>query len=292
MAARAIWKGTVRVAELLCRVALYGAASSGGRVAFHTVNRETGNRVRRVFADAETGEDVPADEQVKGYGDGEAGPVVLEPAEIAAVVPESDKTLTVERFIACGAIDTVYFDKPYFLAPADAAAGEAFVLLRDAMRERGVAAVARAVLFRRLRSVLIRPHGEELIAHTLHFDYEVRSEAAAFEAVEQPRIEGEMLALARHIIKTKSGKFDPAAFEDRYEAALAELVRAKMEGRKLPAAPRAVKPSGDLMAALRESAGLQSEGAPPAKKRPARKKAAAAKAAPAKGARGRGRKAA
>lgn len=108
-----------------------------------------------------------------------------------------------------------------------------------------------------MRTVLIRPHGKGLIATTLNYDYEVRSSKKAFEQMPKLKIEGEMLDLAKHIISTTKGDFDPATFDDRYEAALAELVKAKMEGRSLPK-PKKVEVSkpNDLLAALRESAGL------------------------------------
>jgi DNA end-binding protein Ku len=153
-------------------------------------------------------------------------------------------------------VDDVYFDKPYYLTP-DKMGGDAFVALRDGMRKSKVAAIARTVLFRRMRTVLIRPHGKGLIATTLNYDYEVRSSKKAFEEMPKLKIEGEMLDLAKHIISTKKGDFDPATFDDRYEAALAELVKAKMEGRSLPK-PKKVEVSkpNDLLAALRESAGV------------------------------------
>ena len=120
-----------------------------------------------------------------------------------------------------------------------------------------VAAVARTVLFRRMRTVLIRTHGKGLIATTLQYDYEVRSSEKAFDEIPKLRIMGEMLDLAKHIIATKKGTFDPAAFDDRYEEAVAELVKAKIEG-KAPPKRKAVKVSkpDDLLAALRKSAKL------------------------------------
>lgn len=135
---------------------------------------------------------------------------------------------------------------------------EAFVLLRDGMKKAKVASVARTVLFRRMRTVLIRPHGKGLIAATLNFDYEVRSSTEAFEKLPDLKIEGEMLELAEHIIGTKKGSFDASTFDDRYEAAVAELVKAKIDGRALPKkkAPTASKPSDLLQALLRESAGV------------------------------------
>ena len=113
------------------------------------------------------------------------------------------------------------------------------------------------MLFRRLRTVLIRPHGKGLIATTLNFDYEVRSSAEAFEELPDLKIEGEMLEFAEHIIGTKKGTFDASTFDDRYEAAVAELVKAKIEGRALPKKKAAAVPrQNDLLQALRESAGM------------------------------------
>lgn len=271
MAPRANWKGVLKIAAVSCPVALYTAASTSERIAFHTLNRATGHRVRRRFVDSETGKPVERDDQVKGYDIGGGEHVMLDPAEIASAVPESDKTLAVLHFLACGDIDDVYFDKPYYLAPAEREGEEAYGLIRDAMRAKKVAALARTVLFRRLRTVLIRAHGEGLIATTLNFEYEVRAAADAFASIPDLTIKGEMLELAEHIIKIKSGRFDPGKFDDRYEAALTELVTAKLEGRAIRPrkAPRGEKVI-DLMAALRESAGFAGK---KAASRPARRKA-------------------
>ena len=255
VAARANWKGFIKFGEVAFAVALYTAASSSERIAFHTLNRATGNRVRREFIDSETGDPVERDDQVKGYEIENGDYVVLEPEEVAEAIPDSDKTLTIGAFVACSEIDDVYFDKPYYLTP-DKMGADAFRLLRDGMRQAKVAALARTVLFRRLRTLLIRPHGAGLIGTTLNFDYEVRSAEEAFEELPDIKIKGEMLELAKHIINTKRGSFDAKAFDDRYDAAVAELVKAKIEGRPLPKkkAPRPSKPS-DLLQALRESAG-------------------------------------
>jgi DNA end-binding protein Ku len=253
---RANWKGFIKFGEVSCPVALYTAASSSERIAFNTLNRKTGNRVKREFVDSETGDPVERDDQVKGYEIDNGQYIILEPDEVAAAVPESDKTLKIEAYIPCAQIDTTYFDKPYYLAP-DKMGTDAFVLLRDGMKKEKVAAIARTVLFRRMRTVLIRAQGKGLIANTLNFDYEVRSSEKAFDEIPELKIEGEMLELAEHIIGTKKGSFDASAFDDRYEAAVAELVKAKIEGRSLPKRKALVasKPS-DLLQALRESAGL------------------------------------
>ncbi len=257
MAPRANWKGFLKVAEVSCPVALYTAASTSDRIAFHTLNRATGHRVRRQFVDSETGKPVERDEQVKGYEVGSGEYIVLDPEEVASAVPDSDKTLAVSNFIKADDIDDIYFDKPYYLVPSDRHADEAYALIREGMRAKKVAALAQTVLFRRVRTVMIRPQGIGLIATTLNFDYEVRSAKDAFDEIPDLKLKGEMLELAEHIIKTKRGEFDPSKFEDRYETALAELVKAKLEGRKIT--PRKEpKRDGviDLMAALRESAGM------------------------------------
>jgi DNA end-binding protein Ku len=250
----------LKVGEVSCPVALYTAASTSDRIAFHTINRATGHRVRREFVDSDTGESVEHEDQVKGYETGSGEYVVLQPEEVSAAVPESDKTLAVSAFLRCGEIDDVYFDKPYYLAPSDKHAEEAFALIRDGMRKKGVAALAQTVLFRRVRTLLIRASDSGLIATTLSFDYEVRSSKEVFNEITDIKIKGEMLDLARHIIKTKTGKFAPEAFDDRYEGALADLVKAKMEGKKIvPRKPVEGSKVVDLMEALRKSAVASSD---------------------------------
>ncbi|WP_413711662.1 Ku protein [Rhizobium sp. Rhizsp82] len=253
---RAQWKGFLKFGEVSCGVALYTAASTSERITFNTINTSTGNRVNRVFVDSETEDLVPKDQQTKGFEIENGQYIMIDPEEVAATIPESNKTLEINAFIPCTEIDDVYFDKPYYLTP-DKMGADAFVALRDGMKKSKVAAVARAVLFRRMRTVLVRPHGKGLIATTLSYDYEVRSSKKAFEEIPKLKIEGEMLDLAKHIIGTKKGSFDPATFEDRYEAALADLVKAKIEGKSLPKTKKVeVSKPNDLLAALRESAGM------------------------------------
>lgn len=254
---RAQWKGHIKIGEISCGVGLYTAASTSDRITFHTINKATGNRVRREFVDSQTEETVDRHQQVKGFDVGDGQYIMIDPEEVTAVIPDSDKMLEIETFIPCSDIDDIYFDKPYYLVPTDDVSEDGFAGLRDALKEAGVTAIARTVLFRRMRTVLIRAHGRGLIATTLNFDYEVRSSDEAFKEMPEIKIEGEMVDLAKHIIGTKKGDFDPAKFDDRYENALAELVKAKAEGKTLPK-PKPVKVSkpNDLLKALRESAGM------------------------------------
>ena len=211
---------------------------------------------------------VERDDQVKGYEVAKDEYVSVEPDEIAAIIPHGDKTLTVSAFVDLAGVDDLYFDKPYYLAPSDRSADETFALVREGMRKAKVAAVAQAVLFRRARTVLIRALDEGLAASMLNYDYEVRSAKQAFSEIPAKAITGEMLDLAIHIIKTKQGAFDPRKFEDRYEDALAELVKLKLEGKAIPkrAPPRANRPS--------TSCRRCATAPPPARKRPSGKAAA------------------
>jgi DNA end-binding protein Ku len=274
MAGRALWKGFLKFAEISCPVALHSAASTSERVSFNTLNRKTGNRVKREYVDINTWKVVEKEDQIKGYEVDDNRYVLFEPDELAAVVPPSDKTLRIQSYVPFQEIDDLYFDKPYYLLP-DRLGEETFVLIRDAMLESNVGALAQAVLFRRLRTVLIRAHNNGLVATTLNFDYQVRSAKDAFADIPALKIEGEMLDLAKHIIKTKAGLFDPKTFDDRYDVALAELVKAKIEGRtvKVKKQPK-VEASTNLMEALRMSAGFGSA-------RASKPRAAAARAAPA-----------
>lgn len=257
VAPRANWKGFLKVGELACPVALYTAASTSDRIAFHTLNRATGHRVRRQFVDEETGDPVEPEQQVKGYELGQGEYIMLEPEEIASAVPESDKTLDVQAFVECGEIDDVFFDRPYYITPTGPAAQESFALLREGMRRKNVAAIARAVLFRRVRTLLIRAHDRGMVGSTLSFDYEVRAAKEVFRDISDITIKGEMLDLAKHIIETKQGEFDPKEFHDRYEAAVADLVKAKLQGKPIEVRkPAREAKVVDLMEALRQSAGV------------------------------------
>ncbi len=257
MAARASWKGQLTIGALSCSVGLYTAVSSSERLSFHIINRKTGNRVERQFIDSETGKPVDKDDQVKGYRLDDGEYLVMEGEELASVIPQSDKILSIESFIGWDDIDKLYFDRPYFLMPVDDDDREVMALVIDAMRREKVAALANAVLFRRYRTLLVRPYEKGLVATLLNFDYEVRSEAEAFEDIPELEVTGEMLELAGHIIDTKKGTFDASVFDDRYEEALVELVKAKVEGKPLPKKkPVKEEKVVDLMQALRDSAGM------------------------------------
>ncbi len=255
MAARSNWKGYLKLSLVSCPVQLFPATSTKDRVAFHLLNRETGNRLRRKLVDPETDEAVDSDDQVKGYEIGKNDYVLVEDDEIDKVAIESSHTIDIEAFVPRSEIDEAYLDTPYYLAPDGKMGEEAFSVIREAMREKGVVGIGRVVLYRRERPVLLEPRGKGLVATTLRYAYEVRDDEDYFGGIKDVEVPGEMLDLATHIIGRKMASFDPKKFEDRYQNALLELITAKREDRPVKASAPASKPGNvvSLMDALRRS---------------------------------------
>ncbi len=255
-APRAQWRGSLVVGAFSVPVALYTAASTADRTRFNMLNRATGHRLKREFIDPTTDKPVEKEDQVKGYELDKDQFVLIEEDDLAGALPEADKKLAVGQFVAFSEVNPMFLDKPYYVTPAGPGAEAPYVVLHEAMKNRGVAAVAHAVLFRRYRAVLLRASGPGIIAHTMNFDYQVRSADAAFDDLPNIEIKGEMLDLAKHIIGSKKAAFDIEAFTDRYEEKVAELVRAKIEGREIHV-PKPAQPTNvvNLMDALRASAG-------------------------------------
>ncbi len=284
MAPRASWKGYLKLSLVSCAIELFPAASTKERVSLHLLNRETGNRLKRQFVDAQTGDVIEADEQVKGYEMAKGDYVMLEEDELDNVALESTHTIDIESFVPRGEIDEVYLDAPYYIAPAGNVAEEAFAVIRDAMREKDVVGIGRVVLYRRERIVMLEPRGKGIVARTLRFAYEVRDDDQYFIDIGKAKISQEALELAEHIIQKKLAHFDPRKFEDRYQKALVALIKAK-KGRGPAPKPEPPKPSNviNLMDALRKSvsgergaAAERSGGAPRAQARASRKSSTSA----------------
>ncbi|HEY7085616.1 MAG TPA: Ku protein [Hyphomicrobiaceae bacterium] len=254
MAPRPNWKGYLKLSLVSCPVALYPATTSSERVSFRTLNRATGNRVRRQFVDDQTGKPVATEDQARGYEVAKGEYVMLEDAELKAVAIESNHTIDIERFVPGVDIDPLYLDTPYYLAPTDRVGEEAFAVIREAMRADEVVGLARAVLFRRERVLKLEPRGKGIVATSLHFANEVHAADSYFTEIPDLDLPREMLELARHIIHQMAGRFEPDRFEDRYENALIELIRSKQKG--MPVKPQPAHRHTNvisLMDALRRS---------------------------------------
>ena len=218
MAPRPNWKGYLKLSLVSCPVALFPATTTSERVSFRTLNRETGNRVRRQFVDEQTGEPVESDAQAKGYEYAKGEYIVMEDDELKAVQLESNHTIDIERFVPRSEIDELYVDTPYYLAPTDRVGEEAFAVIRDAMRAEKMVGLARVVLFRRERILMLQPRGKGIVATSLHFANEVHAANTYFEDIPDQDLPKEMLELATHIIDKMTGKFEPDEFQDRYES--------------------------------------------------------------------------
>jgi DNA end-binding protein Ku len=255
MAPRPNWKGFLKLSLVSCSVALYTATSTSERVSFNIINKKTGNRVRYEVVDAESGEEVPKEERVKGYKLDGNEYLLLEEDELENVALESTHTIDIEEFVPISDVDRIYLDESYYIVPQDDVAQEAFAVIREAMRKEDLAGIARVVLHRREHILLLRPRGKGLLATTLRYKNEVRDEDNYFEEIPNTKVAPDMLKLATHILETKKGKFDPAKFEDRYEDAVKALIKAKREGKEPPTVAEP-KPSNviNLMDALRRSA--------------------------------------
>jgi DNA end-binding protein Ku len=261
MPPRSNWKGYLKLSLVSCPIALFSAASDSERIAFHMLNKETGNRLKQQYVDAETGDVVERGDRVKGYEIAKNDFVTVSDEELSLIEIESSHTIDIQGFSARTDVDPVYFDSHYYIAPDDEVGAEAFAVIREAMRARDVVGIARVVLYGRERSVMLEPRSKGILATTLHYAYEVRDDKAYFDDIPEAEISKEMLELALHIIDRKAAKFDRSKFKDQYQEAVVDLIRAKRAGRPAPES-RAAGPSNvvNLMDALRRSLGGEGTG--------------------------------
>lgn len=255
MAPRSNWKGYLKLSLVSAAIAIYPATSSSEKVRFNTLNRATGNRLKRQMVDAVTGDVVETADQVKGYAVAKDSYVTVEDEELDAIALDSTRTIDIEKFVPKASIDDRYRDTPYYMAPDDQVGMEAFAVIRDAMTEKKKVAIARVVMARRERIMMIEPFGKGMLGTTLRYAYEVRGEEAPFEDIPEMKLPEQMVGLAEAIIDKMGGEFEPAAFEDRYEMAMVELLRSKQAGETIKSAKAPAKPANvvNLMDALRRS---------------------------------------
>jgi len=275
MAPRASWKGYLKLSLVSCPVRLYPATSANERIRFNQLHKDTHNRINMKPVDPELGLVERAD-LVKGYEYEDKKYIILSDEDLEAVKLETNHTMAIEAFVDEDEVDVIYQDTPYYLAPDGAMAEETFIVLREAMRAAGKVAVARLVLSSRERVVTIGPRDKGMFVSTLRGPGEVRATSAYFDEIPDEAPDKEMLELAEALIKQKTTKFDPAAYEDRYEAALKTMIKEKLKGHKPIIAAEPTRGNVvNLMDALKQSLG---QAKPPA---PSKGKAAAAKEEPA-----------
>jgi DNA end-binding protein Ku len=256
MAPRPAWKGYLKLSLVTCAVELSGATTQSEKVSFRTLNRETGNAVRRQYIDSESSKPVDEKNEVRGFEVEKDEFLLIEDEDIEAVQIESSHTVSLDSFVDKSEVDPVYIEKPYYLTPADKVSEEAFAVIRQALENKKMAGLARIVLYQRERPCMIEPFGKGMLLTTLRYGDTVRSAEEAYDELDKAKVDEDMLDLAMRVIERKKGKFDPAKLEDRYGKAVIELIKSKKKGgRKAPAREAEDRPSNviNLFDALKKS---------------------------------------
>ncbi|HEX9947388.1 MAG TPA: Ku protein [Allosphingosinicella sp.] len=302
MAARAYWKGQIRLALVSIPVEIFSATKSGATIAFNQIHEPTGKRIKYEKVVPGVGP-VDPEEIVKGFQYEKGSYVLLKDDELEAVKLESKKTLELTQFVDYDDIDVLYYEKPYFVVPADDLAEEAFIVLREALRRTKKVALGQLALRGREYLVSLKPCGRGIVLETLRYADEVNKAQNYFRDIAEAKPDEELLDLAEALIERKTAPFDPSKYHDRYIEAVEELIEQKRKGKTIHTEEDAAPARGsnviDLMAALKRSiekpgggkesgggskassGGAKKAAAKPAASKPAAKKAPA-KAAPAR----------
>jgi len=270
MPARAYWQGQIRLALVSIPVEVYPATRSGATIQFHQIHQPSGKRVRYEKVVPGLGP-VDKDEIVKGFEVSKGEYVLLDDEEIEAAKIASRKTLELVQFVENGAIDVLYYEKPYYIVPADDLAQEAYVVLREALRSTGKAGLGQISVRGREQLVSVRPCGRGLIMEVLRYADEVTKVSNSFHDLPSDEPQSDLVDLATSLIDKKTGPFKPEAFRDHYIDALQRLIEKKRKAGGRQRVLEDVEEPGsgkggnviDLMAALKKSVGSD----PPAKPR-------------------------
>jgi DNA end-binding protein Ku len=262
MAPRAYWKGYLKLSFVSCPIQVFPAISEREKIKFHQINRKTGNRIKYCKLDAVTGKPVSDEDIVKGYEVGKGRYVEITDDELETVAIGSTHTIEVDQFVPRSEIDELYWNIPYYIAPEGEVGRQAFAVIREAIKKKGMVALGHVVFTTREHVIAIEPRGKGMLGVTLRYSYEIRKEADYFGDIPDEKVSRDMVDLAIHIVETKAGHFEPEKFEDHYENALKELIKKKQRGEKIEK-PKERPPAQivNLMDALRQSAAAEPDGA-------------------------------
>ena len=277
---RTIWNGSINFGLVNIPIGL-AVAQQRKDVAFRTLHRECGTPIKQKRWCPHHERDVEADELVKGWEFAKGQYVIVEDEDLEAVALQRSQSVDIVKFVPLGDVDPIFFDRTYYLAPAGAAAQrKPYVLLLRALQETNVAAIGKFVLWGKENLCLIRPLGESLALETLYFAEDIRSRAEIDEAVSETDVKKPELEMARQLVESLVGEFDPGEFENEYRRDLRAMLEAKLAGEEIARPePVAAAPVVDLMDALRQSvAQAQKDKAPARKKTAASRKRAATRA--------------
>jgi len=284
MAARAIWRGQIRLALVSIPVELFPATRSGAQIQFHQVHEPSGKRIKYEKVVPGIGP-VDRDEIVKGYEVSKGHYVLLDPEEIESVKLESRKTLDLVQFVDEGDIESTFFEKPYYVVPADDLAEEAYVVLRDALKAAKKVGIGQLAMRGQEYMVSLKPSGRGLLLETLRYADEVHKASGFFRDIGDTKPDADLLDMASMLIERKAGEFNPSEFHNRYVDALHRLIeeKQKKKGEKIIEDPDADAPLPkgsnviDLMAALKKSLGDEKKSKSDSKPKKAGAKKASAK---------------
>jgi DNA end-binding protein Ku len=239
MALRPYWRGYLKLSLVTCPVQMMPATSESEKVRFHTLNRQTQNRVVSHYVDSVTGKPVKEEDEVKGYQRSEDEYVILEDEELENVALESTKTIDISTFTPRDSIEWIWLDTPYYLSPNDPVGQEAFSVIRDAMDAQNMVGISRLVISRRERAVMLEPRGKGIVLWTLRYGDEVRDENSYFEAIGDEQADPEMMPLVQHLIKTQTKDWNPKMVADPVQERLLDIIAAKKKTLKKPSASKA-----------------------------------------------------
>ena len=253
--ARPFWRGHLKLSLVSCPITLYTGTASTERVSFRQINKKTGNRLRQQLIDEVTREPVEGEDKGRGYEYAKNAYIPVDDDELDALAVESKHTIEIDSFVPGAQIDQLYLDSPYYVTPNDRVGQEAFAVIRDAMRGKGVVALGRVVLAKRERVIVLEPWDRGLTATTLRYPYEIWDAKEYFDDIPNVELDPRMLKLAEQILRSKTTDFDPSRFVDRYEEAVVEMLEKKQAG--LPVSRNQVLPRSqntvNVMDALRRS---------------------------------------
>jgi len=270
--ARPFWKGYLKLSLVSCPIALYTGTSSTERVSFRQINKKTGNRLRQHLVDEVTREPVEGEDKGRGYEYAKNAYILVDDGELDALAVESKHSIEIDSFVPRGQIDQRYLDSPYYITPNDRVGQEAFAVIREAMRGKGMVALGRVVLAQRERVIMLQPWDKGLMGTTLRYPYEISDAKEYFDDIPNVKLEPDMLKLAEHILLSKAADFDPSQFVDRYEEAVVEMLKKKQAGLPVSREHAAPRPQNvvNLMDALRRS--IAEEKATPTRPKKGRKR--------------------
>lgn len=259
MALRPYWKGYLKLSLVTCPVSMMPATSESEKVRFHTLNRETSNRVVSQYVDSVTGKPVKDDNEAKGYARGENDYVILTDDDLDAVALDTVKTIDIEKFAPTDSIEWVYLEKPHYLMPDDPVGHEAFAVIRDAMKADQVVGISKLVIGRRERAVVLEPRDDGIVLWSLRFGDEVRPEEDYFGDIDAES-DSELIPLVQKLIKQKTARWSPDMVSDPIQDALLALIEQKkkhLKPKKTAKSKKAEAAAGsnvvNIMDALRKS---------------------------------------